>query len=128
VFCAPSLRGESFGVVLIEAMAAGTCVVASSLDGYRNVATDDVDSLLPPPGDVPALVAALQRALADPGLRARLTAAGDRRADDFSMTTLAGLYAEIYRSLATPGVRRRRPLAPWLFSPRRVGRTRMMAE
>ncbi len=126
VFCAPSLHGESFGVVLIEAMAAGTCVVASSLDGYRNVATDDVDSLLVPPGDVAALVAALQRALDDPALRARLTAAGDRRADDFSMATLAGHYADIYRSLASPGVRRRRPLAPWLFSPRRVGRTRMM--
>ena len=51
VFCAPSLRGESFGVVLIEAMAAGTPVVASSLDGYQNVATDGVDALLPEPGD-----------------------------------------------------------------------------
>ena len=49
VFCAPSLGGESFGVVLIEAMAAGTTVVASGLDGYRNVATDRVDSLLVPP-------------------------------------------------------------------------------
>ncbi len=44
VFCAPSLGGESFGVVLIEAMAAGTMVVASALDGYRNVATSGVDS------------------------------------------------------------------------------------
>jgi phosphatidylinositol alpha-mannosyltransferase len=121
------VHGESFGVVLIEAMAAGTCVVASSLDGYRNVATDDVDSLLPPPGDVQALVGALQRALGDPGLRRRLTAAGDRRSDDFSMTALAARYVEIYHSLASPGVRHRRPLAPWLFSPRGVGRTRMMA-
>ena len=54
VFCAPSLRGESFGVVLIEAMAAGATVVASALDGYRNVATDDVDALLVDPGDVDA--------------------------------------------------------------------------
>ena len=44
VFCAPSLHGESFGVVLIEAMAAGTPVVASGIDGYRNVATDGVDA------------------------------------------------------------------------------------
>ena len=44
VFCAPSLGGESFGVVLIEAMAAGATVVASALDGYRNVATDGVDA------------------------------------------------------------------------------------
>ena len=60
VFCAPSLHGESFGVVLIEAMAAGTPVVASALDGYRNVATDDVDALLVEPGDVDALAAALR--------------------------------------------------------------------
>ena len=51
VFCAPSLHGESFGVVLIEAMAAGTAVVASGIDGYRNVATDGDDALLVPPGD-----------------------------------------------------------------------------
>ncbi len=61
VFCAPSLHGESFGVVLIEAMAANTAIVASALDGYRNVATDDVDALLVEPGDVDALADALQR-------------------------------------------------------------------
>src|SRR5690606_32321216 len=59
VFCAPSLGGESFGVVLIEAMAAGTTVVASSLDGYRNVATDGVDAVLVEPGDAAALSTAL---------------------------------------------------------------------
>ena len=51
VFCAPSLRGESFGVVLLEAMAARTPVVASDLDGYRNVARSGADALLVPPGD-----------------------------------------------------------------------------
>ena len=70
MFCAPSLHGESFGVVLIEAMAAGTCVVASALDGYRNVATDGVDSLLVPPGDADALAAAIGRALREPQLAA----------------------------------------------------------
>ena len=49
VFCAPSLHGESFGVVLLEAMAAGAVVVASALDGYANVASDGVDALLTPP-------------------------------------------------------------------------------
>ena len=62
VFCAPSLHGESFGVVLIEAMAARTPVVASGLDGYRNVATDDVDALLVEPGDATALADALASA------------------------------------------------------------------
>ncbi|MSW77563.1 MAG: glycosyltransferase [Actinobacteria bacterium] len=126
VFCAPSLHGESFGVVLIEAMAASTCIVASSLGGYRNVATDDVDSLLVPPGDAAALAAALQRVLADDQLVARLTAAGDRRADDFSMSALAERYAEIYRMLAPTRVYQGPPLSPWLLSPRRTRHTRMM--
>jgi len=95
MFCAPSLRGESFGVVLIEAMAAGATVVASALDGYRNVATDDVDALLVEPGDVDQLAKALDRVLGDPALAARLRAAGERRADDFSMDRLAARYAEV---------------------------------
>lgn len=100
-FCAPSLHGESFGVVLAEAMAAGTPVVASSLDGYRNVATDGVDALLVAPGDDDAVAAALQRVLHEPALAARLVAAGDRRADEFAMAELARRYARIYRALAS---------------------------
>ena len=100
VFCAPSLGGESFGVVLIEAMAAGTTVVASSLDGYRNVATHEVDSLLSAAGDVDALTAQLRRALTDDSLARRLRSAGDTRAERFAMSTLADRYIEIYHDLA----------------------------
>ncbi|MFK8022934.1 MAG: glycosyltransferase family 4 protein [Ilumatobacter sp.] len=100
VFCAPSLGGESFGVVLIEAMAAGTTVVASSLDGYRNVATDDRDALLCAPGDVDLLVSALRRALTEPELAERLRVAGSARAEDFAMSALADRYVEIYHGLA----------------------------
>ncbi len=57
VLCAPSLHGESFGVILLEGMAAGTPVVASDLVGYRNVARPDQDALLVPPGDPVALAA-----------------------------------------------------------------------
>ena len=99
VFCAPSLGGESFGIVLIEAMAAGTTVVASALDGYRNVATHGVDALLGPPGDVDALVASLETALGDPELAERLRRDGSRRAQDFSMEHLCDRYLEIYRDL-----------------------------
>jgi phosphatidylinositol alpha-mannosyltransferase len=98
-FCAPSLHGESFGVVLIEAMAAGTPVVASALEGYRNVATDGVDGLLVPPGDTGALASALGRVLADTSLAARLRTAGEARAQNFSMTRLADEYVTIYESL-----------------------------
>ena len=99
VFCAPSLHGESFGVVLIEAMAAGTPVVASALDGYRNVATDGVDALLVPPGDPDALAAALRRVLIDPAISAGLVAEGSRRANHFAMSTLAREYVDLYRHL-----------------------------
>ncbi len=99
VFCAPSLHGESFGVVLIEAMAAGTPVVASALDGYRNVATDGVDAVLVPPGDVEALATALRRVLQDRTLAAQLVAHGTRRADDFAMSRLAAEYVAIYDQL-----------------------------
>lgn len=99
VFCAPSLRGESFGVVLIEAMAAGTPVVASSLDGYLNVATDGVDAVLVPPGDVDSLADALRALLDDPARRSALADAGDRRADEFAMSTLCTRYVEIYEAL-----------------------------
>jgi phosphatidylinositol alpha-mannosyltransferase len=99
VFCAPSRHGESFGVVLLEAMAAGAAVVASALDGYRNVATDGVDALLVPPDGADVLGAALARVLGDDGLRADLVAAGERRAQEFSMVRLAEAYVERYGPL-----------------------------
>lgn len=101
IFCAPSLGGESFGVVLIEAMAAGTTVVASSLDGYRNVATDDVDALLVDPENPVALREALRSVIDDAELAGRLRAAGAARAGEFAMTTLADRYVEIYERLVT---------------------------
>jgi phosphatidylinositol alpha-mannosyltransferase len=100
VFCAPSLHGESFGVVLLEAMAAGAVVVASALDGYANVATAGVDAVLTPPGDADALGQALARALTDGAQRARLVAAAEARAQDFSMARLAEAYIERYDRLA----------------------------
>jgi phosphatidyl-myo-inositol alpha-mannosyltransferase len=108
VFCAPSLHGESFGVVLLEAMAAGTAVVASGLDGYRNVATDGVDARLVPPGDVESLGSALAHVLGDSGLRRELVEAGRRRAQEFSMQTLAGAYLERYLVVVNDEPLRRR--------------------
>jgi len=96
VFCAPSLHGESFGVVLLEAMAAGTPVVASNLDGYRNVATDDETALLVETGNVAGLASALARVLVVPRLAARLTANGREHAQRFSMDALADRYIEMY--------------------------------
>lgn len=97
VYCSPSVRGESFGMVLLEAMASGCGLVASDLDGHRNVATDGVDALLAPVGDAPALAKALHRVLDDEGLRAELVAGGRRRAEQLSMARLAERYVAIYR-------------------------------
>lgn len=99
VFCAPSLRGESFGIVLLEAMAAGAALVASAIDGYINVATNEKDSLLVPPGDAHQLAIAINKVIMDETLRERLIAGGHVRAQQFSMSILAEKYVEIYRSL-----------------------------
>jgi phosphatidylinositol alpha-mannosyltransferase len=61
VLCAPFALGESFGMVLTEAFAAGTPVIASTIAGYSDVVTDGVDGCLVPPGDPPALAEELQR-------------------------------------------------------------------
>jgi len=99
VLCAPSLRGESFGMILLEAMAAETPIVASDLPGYRKVIGDgEPAALLVPPGDAAALGAALRRVLEDRGLAASLAGAGDVRAATFSMDRLAERYVELYRS------------------------------
>ena len=100
VFCAPSLGGESFGVVLIEAMAAGTTVVASGLDGYRNVATHDVDALLSEPGNAAQLASNLRVALEDGATAQRLRDAGSVRSESFAMASLVDRYLEIYHDLA----------------------------
>lgn len=106
VFCAPSLHGESFGVVLLESMAARTPVVASDLPGYRNVARADREALLVPPGDASALAVALHRVLDDPVAAARLVAGGELRAESFSMEHLAERYADAYEDCVR--TRRRR--------------------
>lgn len=99
VFCAPSLGGESFGIVLLEGMAAQTATVASDLDGYRNVATHEVDALLVPPGDASSLAAAIRRVLTDSALSQSLIEGGIRRADEHSMDELAQRYLDRFALL-----------------------------
>ena len=99
VFCAPSLGGESFGVVLLEAMAAGTAVVATSIAGYAKVARADRDAVLVPSDDPSALSAALLRVLGDVSLRSSLIASGHERAAEFSMDRLAQAYEGIFEGV-----------------------------
>ena len=70
MLCAPSLGGESFGMVLTEAFAAGTPVIASDIAGYRDVVRDGVDGVLVPRGDAQALAEALRDLYEEPVRRA----------------------------------------------------------
>ncbi|MDH3752264.1 MAG: glycosyltransferase family 4 protein [Acidimicrobiia bacterium] len=99
VFCAPALGGESFGVVLLEGMAARTPVVASDIAGYSAVARGGSDALLVAPGDAAALAAALRLALFDAATSDRLVRGGAERADELSMAALAADYEKRYERL-----------------------------
>ena len=100
VYCAPGLGGESFGMILLEAMASGTVVVASDIAGFRNVARHEIDSLLVAPGDPVALAKGLNRVLGDGDLAQRLRIEGFARAEQHSMDRLATRYVELYRTIA----------------------------
>src|SRR4051812_22012582 len=84
LLCAPSLGGESFGMVLTEAFAAGTPVVASDIAGYRDVARDGIDGVLVPPGDPAALGEALHDLAIDPERRLRMGECARERAQRFA--------------------------------------------
>jgi phosphatidylinositol alpha-mannosyltransferase len=99
VFCAPSLHSESFGIVVLEAMASGAPVVASSLEGYRNVVTHDVNGWLIEPGDVRGLTESLAKIIDDKQLAERLRQSGLERAKELSMRRLAEIYVEIYHKV-----------------------------
>ena len=103
VFVAPSLGGESFGVILLEAMAAGAPVVASSISGYVGVAGpldgEPAAALLPERGDPAAFAMAISEVLGDDALADRLRASGRDRANRFSMDRLAEAYTVLYEAV-----------------------------
>ncbi len=105
VFCAPSLGGESFGVILLEAMAARTPVVASAIPGYAKVASPvgaEPAASLVEPGDVDALAVAIRQVLADDRYADALRARGEVRAAEFDLERLCDLYLDLYeRVVAT---------------------------
>jgi phosphatidylinositol alpha-mannosyltransferase len=96
VFVSPATGQESFGIVLVEAMAAGVPVVASDIAGYREVVRDGVDGLLVPPNDPNTLAAAIRRVLSEPELAAALKAAGRSRAQAFSWQAVAPRIEAVY--------------------------------
>ena len=108
LFVAPATGGESFGLVLTEAMAAGVPVIAGDNPGYRAVVRDGVDGLLAPPRDPVALARAIDALLRDDLRRRRFAQAGPRRAAEFSLESIGGRFLALYDSLAPTGSPARR--------------------
>jgi glycosyltransferase involved in cell wall biosynthesis len=93
--------------VVLEAAAAALPIVATAVGGTGEIVTDEVDGLLVRPGDPDSMREALERLLDDPALRARLGAAAQRRAADFSPGRLVEATGGLYESLVDQALRRR---------------------
>jgi len=89
VFCSPAVGGESFGIVLLEAMASGKAIVASSIDGYRKVIENREDGLLVEPENPRALAEALLEVLTDRELRSKLSIQGRKKVMAYSWERIA---------------------------------------
>ncbi len=100
VFCAPSIGGESFGIVLLEAMAAGTAVVAGNIAGYGSVLQQGQQGFLVEPKNEEAIARALIRLLPDRDLRAQMGASGKRHAAQYSWDKVARRIVDYYNETA----------------------------
>lgn len=103
VYCAPNTGGESFGIVLAEAMAARTAVVASDLDAFRRVLRDGQAGRLVPVDDSAALAAALIEVLDDDTLRASYVAAGSEAVRRYDWSVVADQIMRVYETVAGVG-------------------------
>lgn len=93
---APARGGESFGIVLLEALASGCALVASDIAGYRDVAIDGRDAWLVPPGNVKQLTTTLQNVIADPKTRQKRFASGLVRAEQFAWPNVTTAIEAVY--------------------------------
>jgi phosphatidyl-myo-inositol alpha-mannosyltransferase len=105
VYCAPNIGGESFGIVLVEAMAAGTAVVASDLDAFRRVLRDGEVGRLVETGEGDALADALIAMLADDALRERYAAAGSEEVRRYDWSVVASQIMRVYETVAGAGAK-----------------------
>jgi phosphatidyl-myo-inositol alpha-mannosyltransferase len=107
VYCSPATGRESFGIVLLEAMAAGTAIVCSDIHGYKGVVRRGREGLLVPPRKPKALAEAIGTLIADPELRARMATEGEARAAEFSWERVTAkvddYYGFVIRRLAAQG-------------------------
>jgi phosphatidylinositol alpha-mannosyltransferase len=125
IYVSPATGRESFGIVLLEAMAAGAPIVASDIHGYKGVVRRDREALLVPPRSSKQLAGATALLLRDPELRARMSAAGRVRAEEFSWPRVTAkvddYYGFVVRRLAAQGALPPHYTAPVPPSPRGAG-------
>ena len=107
VYCSPATGRESFGIVLLEAMAAGAPIVASDIHGYKGVVRRGREALLVPPREPKELAAAIERLISDQALAATFRASGPVRAAEFSWPRVTAkvddYYGFVIRRLAAAG-------------------------
>ncbi|CKH76771.1 phosphatidyl-myo-inositol alpha-mannosyltransferase [Mycolicibacterium smegmatis] len=105
VYCAPHLGGESFGIVLVEAMAAGTAVVASDLDAFRRVLADGDAGRLVPVDDAEGMAAALIEILEDDQLRAGYVARASERVHRYDWSVVSAQIMRVYETVSGAGIK-----------------------
>jgi len=105
LYCAPNTGGESFGIVLVEAMAAGTAVVASDLDAFRRVLDNGAAGRLVPVDDPDALATSLIELLGDARARKRYVAAGARAVQRYDWSVVAGEIMRVYETVSGVGAK-----------------------
>jgi phosphatidylinositol alpha-mannosyltransferase len=103
VFCAPNTGGESFGIVLAEAMAAGAPIVASDLDAFRRVLRGGRAGELFTSGDPADLASAIGRLLDDPQRRASLSAAASAAVRDYDWSKIGRDVVKVYQAVLPAG-------------------------
>ena len=119
VLCAPSLAGESFGMILTEAFAAGTPVIASNIAGYADVVNDGVDGVLVPPADPQRLAEELQAASQRPERLQRMGEAARESARRYAWPRVAAEVESVYERVVNAEVPK--PAGPFEAVARRTG-------
>ena len=98
IYCSPATGAESFGIVLLEAMASSKPIVASEIEGYKGILTHDQEGLLFPPKDAEALYEALALLIRNPDMARRLGATGRQTVDKYRWSMVASQVAEYYKT------------------------------